>query len=378
LTQKPRIILTHEQHRGKDVIALRFEYNISLIQKVKLLKGVKWSQSKKFWYIDKELFKLPVVFDTLKEWAYVDYSALRTKRQKTQTQPKAETKRVYKVKTEIPKSFIDTLEQRRYSESTKGIYIKYFRDFVRHFKDREPDSITPQEINEYIVKLITEYNISPSQQNQRINAIKFYYEKVLGKEQMYFDIKRPKKERRVPDVLSTDEVKNMIESTDNLKHKSIISLLYSAGLRRSELINLKLTDIQSNRMLIKVRNAKGKKDRYVGLSKHMLTLLREYYKIYRPKVYVFEGKNGDKYSENSVLKVVKTAARRAGIKRNITPHMLRHSFATHHLEKGTDLRYIQEFLGHNSSKTTEIYTHVAKTDYTKFTNPLDNLYNDSG
>jgi len=376
LTPKPKIILTPGQHRGKAIVAIRFDYNTDIIKKVKTIKGTKWSQSNKFWYVDKDVFNLSVLFETLKDLAYIDYSALKTK-QVTKTFHKQKSINTRKTKRDIPAIFLDTLEQKRYSNSTKEIYSSYFEDFVKHFNGKDLNSITPQEINNYIVELIKRYDISTSQQNQRINAIKFYYEKVLGREKMYFDIKRPKKEKKIPDVLSTTEIKNMIDVTGNLKHKCIISLLYSAGLRRSELVNLKLTDILSDRMLIKVRNSKGKKDRYVGLSKYMLNLLREYYKIYRPKTYVVEGKYEKKYSEESVLKVVKKAARKAGIKRNITPHMLRHSFATHHLERGTDLRYIQEFLGHNSSKTTEIYTHVAKTDYTKFTNPLDTLYNDT-
>ena len=177
-------------------------------------------------------------------------------------------------------------------------------------------------------------------------------------------------------MLSTAEIKLMIDKTSNIKHKSIISALYSAGLRRSELLNLKLTDILSDQMQIKIRNSKGNKDRYVGLSKHLLQLLREYFREYNPKEWLIEGQKGGKYSAESILKVVKTSAKKAGITRNVNAHMLRHSFATHHLESGTDLRYIQEFLGHSSSKTTEVYTHVAKTDFSKFKNPLDEIYND--
>ena len=218
--------------------------------------------------------------------------------------------------------------------------------------------------------------MSASQQNQRINSIKFYYEKVLGYDKLYYKIERPKKKHALPNVLSVGEVKKIIDSTRNIKHKCIISLLYSAGLRRSELINLKLDSILTGQMQIKITNSKGDKDRYVGLSAHLLKLLREYYKEFKPKEWLIEGKNGEQYSATSVLNVVKQAAKKAGISRRVTPHMFRHSFATHHLESGTDLRYIQEFLGHSSSKTTEIYTHVAKTDFSKFRNPLDSMYED--
>ncbi len=374
LTLKPKILLKYDEHRGAKIVALYFTYDKSLIDRVKQIDGMRWSQSKKCWYIKEKEFHLSQVFNFLKDIVYLDYSLLK----KINTGKKEKkVQKLIKSKVILPQSYIDNLDIRRYSKSTKKTYINYFKDFIRSFPDRDLESITANEINAYILKLIREKNISPSQQNQHINAIKFYYDKVLGREKLYIDIKRPIKKRIMPNVLSVDEIKQMIDITKNLKHKCIISLLYSAGLRRSELINLKISDILSGKMLIKIRQSKGKKDRYVGLSKYLLHLLREYYKIYKPKEWIFEGQTGGRYSAESVGKIITKAAIRAGIKRRVTPHMLRHSFATHHLENGTDLRYIQEFLGHNSSKTTEIYTHVAKTDFIKFRNPLDEMYNDS-
>ena len=163
----------------------------------------------------------------------------------------------------------------------------------------------------------------------------------------------------------------MIEVTSNLKHKCIISLLYSAGLRRSELLNLKLSDIDSKRMMISVENAKGGKDRMTILSKSLLEDLRNYYKEYKPQVFLFEGNKKEKYGETSLVKVVKMAAKRAKINKRVTPHMLRHSFATHLLEQGVDLRYIQTLLGHNSSKTTEVYTYVATSSFNNIKDLLD-------
>jgi len=187
----------------------------------------------------------------------------------------------------------------------------------------------------------------------------------------FYTIERPRKKEKLPKVISKQEVLRMIAVSTNSKHKCIISLLYSSGLRRSELLNLTLSDIESDRMLIRVEGAKGNKDRYTLLSEKILVDLRIYFKIYRPKKYLFEGLKGGKYSSNSVLKVVKKAAEKAAINKRVTPHILRHSFATHLLENGTDLRYIQELLGHNSSKTTEVYTHVAKNNFNKIKNPLD-------
>ncbi len=178
-------------------------------------------------------------------------------------------------------------------------------------------------------------------------------------------------QHKLPKVLSKSEVKRMIENTENIKHKCILALLYSTGLRRSELLSLRLMDIDSERMVINIKGAKGKKDRISLLSNDMLKMLREYYKKYTPKEYLFEGANGKQYSETSVSKILKNAAKRAGIRKNVTPHMLRHSFDTHLLEQGTDLRYIQELLGHKSSKTTEIYTHISIKAIENIKNPLD-------
>jgi site-specific recombinase XerD len=166
--------------------------------------------------------------------------------------------------------------------------------------------------------------------------------------------------------------------TNNIKHKTLIALIYSCGLRRSEAINMRISDIDSQRMLIKIRGAKGKKDRYVQLAEGTLQLLRKYYIKEKPKNYLFEGQQGEQYSSTSISNVLKNSAKKAGIKKRVYPHILRHSFATHHLEQGTDLRFIQEWLGHESSKTTEIYTHVSKTDFSKFKNPLDDINYDDG
>jgi len=369
---KSKIILEPGNHQGKDVVFVKFPFDSELEKAVNLIDGARWSPDENAWYIHKSKFNLNSIFNKLKQFSFIDYSALMYK-------PPLKAERIIvktvKQKVNFPKSYLNKLDQRRYSNSTKSTYVNYFSDFIRYFKDVDLNSIGVDEINNYILSLIKESNISASQQNQRINAIKFYYEKVLGKEKKFYNIERPIKSRTLPNVLSASEIKMMIDHTGNIKHKCIISLLYSGGLRRSELSNLRLNDILSQRMLIKIQNSKGNMDRYVGLSEFMLKLLRQYYKVYKPKEWLIEGQRGERYSGTSILKVVKTSANNAGISRRVTPHMLRHSFATHHLEKGTDLRYIQEFLGHSSTKTTEIYTHVARTDFSKFKNPLDEIYN---
>jgi len=245
-----------------------------------------------------------------------------------------------------------------------------FEHFINYFKEIELLEIDEEMIRGYLQTLVLEKK-SDSYINQMINSVKFYYEVVLGMPNRFYSVERPRKRETLPKVISKEEVKLIIENTNNIKHKCIVSLLYSAGLRRGELIDLKLTDIDSKRMVINVRQGKGNKDRITLLSPSVLEDLRTYFKEWKPKLYLFEGQNGNKYSAQSVAKVVKNAAKNAKIKVDITPHILRHSFATHLLENGTNIRYIQALLGHSSTRTTEIYTHVATNNIQAIKSPLD-------
>lgn len=206
-----------------------------------------------------------------------------------------------------------------------------------------------------------------------INSIKFYYEVVMEMPNRFYSIERPIKSEALPKVISLEEVQLIINNTNNIKHKCIVSLLYSAGLRRSELLNLKLEDIDSKRMVITVKHGKGNKDRLTILSPTVLADLRIYYKEWGPKTYLFESPKRGKYSPASIIKIIKNAAKKGRIRKNITPHMFRHSFATHLLENGTDLRYIQVLLGHSSTRTTEVYTQVAIHNIKTIISPIDIL-----
>jgi integrase/recombinase XerD len=327
------------------------------------------------WYVPAIKFNLITLLNKLGPLAFIDYSSLGENQVVTRVNDNLIMQK--EVRPELPAGYLELLEQKRYSSPTIKTYTCYFQDFLIHFNGRNLRDIGVEEINDYILSLIRKRDISHSQQNQRINAIKFYYEKVLGYEKQYYGIERPRKEFRLPDVLSKEEIAAMIVGTENIKHKCLIVMIYSCGLRRSEVINLRIGDIDSRRMLIKICGAKGKKDRYVQLAKGALDLLRRYYKEYRPSVWLFEGQKGGQYSAESIVRIVKKAGLKAGVKKSVYPHILRHSFATHHLEQGTDLRYIQVWLGHSSSKTTERYTHVSQADFTRFRNPLDDITDDS-
>ncbi len=261
---------------------------------------------------------------------------------------------------------------KRYSLNTLRSYRSAFIVFLGWCGSRMPLDLSQQDILDYMTLRIAHGHISEAYQNLIINAIKFYFEKVENQPRTIYAIPRPKKHQILPKSLDKEEVKNMISKTVNIKHKCLIMLLYGCGLRLGEVIQLIPQDIDSKRMVIHIRRAKGKKDRDVPLPVSLLNTLREYFRTNRPLTWLFEGQNlGEPYSNRSVQMVVKQAAQRAGIERPVTAHMLRHSYATHLMESGIDLRYIQDSLGHASIKTTEIYTHVARPK--KPHSPLDDL-----
>lgn len=259
-----------------------------------------------------------------------------------------------------------------YSNSTVKTYIACLTYFKKYFYKIEIDQLTKDDIIEYLFYLIKN-NYSKSTQNQHINAIKFYFEKCLGKKREYYLIERPRKEKKLPTVLSKNEIQLLFGNTHNLKHLTILAVIYSCGLRISELINISLNDIDNNRMIIHIRKGKGNKDRQVQLTNQVLELLRMYYKKYLPVNYLIVGQNGGKYSTTSIQKIIKKSALKARIYKKVTPHTLRHSFATHLLENGTDIRFIQKILGHSDIKTTQIYTHVSNAQLKNIQNPSDSL-----
>jgi site-specific recombinase XerD len=268
----------------------------------------------------------------------------------------------------------DQLKMKRYSENTIKVYKEQIIKFFNYYPDTEPANLTDENVKEYILFLIRKKKISFSYQKQVISAIKFYFEKILRREtkKYYFDMPR-KQEEKLPVVLSKNEVKKIIDCTYNLKHKTILSTIYSAGLRLSEVVNLKIADIDSDRKLIYVRGGKGKKDRTTLLADELLRLLRKYFQQYKPVYWLFEGKSRKRYAKRSVQNIFKSSLQKANINKNASVHTLRHSFATHLLEGGEDLRYIQKILGHKNIKTTEIYTHITSVGMKNIKSPLDEI-----
>nr|WP_319266414.1 site-specific integrase [uncultured Draconibacterium sp.] len=372
MNTRPQIKLESGEHRKQEVILVNFAHHQAITNRLKELFAARWSSSLSCWTIIKADFKLSRFFEAFSELAYIDYSALKIKT-KSEVPEKAKRDYSHRSATKLPKGYLELLKQKRYSKSTSKTYSAYFKDFMHYFEERDLAELRVEEINAYLLELINKWDITTSEQNQRINAIKFFYEKVLGKGRHVYEIERPRTETLLPDVLSKEEVGDILKSTKNLKHKTLLSAIYSCGLRRSEVVNLQITHIDSKRMMIKIKGAKGKKDRYVQLSPGLLEMLRKYYTQYKPKVWLFEGQTGGRYGAESISKLLKAAAYRAGIKRRVHVHMLRHSFATHQLEQGVDIRYIQAWLGHESVKTTQRYTHVTEHNFKNFKNPLDEL-----
>lgn len=264
------------------------------------------------------------------------------------------------------KKIIKICEQKfiylNYSPRTRDNYLSHIKKFLNNFANKQVIHLSAKDFQSYLDNYIFS---SISQQNQVINAVKFLYKEILNKKYDKVSFKRPKSEKKLPRVIDHNHIINQLSKIKNLKHKSILTLTYSVGLRVSEITNLKIEDIDSKRMLIYIKNAKGKKDRIVPLSKNVLELLREYYKEFKPKEYLFNGQNSNQYSIQSCQKLYKKY-----IDENTSIHTLRHSSATNLLENGTDLRVIQKILGHSSSKTTEIYTHVSNQVLSKVYLPI--------
>lgn len=271
------------------------------------------------------------------------------------------------------KKYIELLRLKNYSENTISVYRNWFSIFLKNFPDKKPSAITKEEIMELLMRYKNSKAWSATGQNQLVSSIKFFYEKVLNRTVEMYEIPRAQKPFQLPTVFAEEEIKKIILATENLKHRTMICLAYAGGLRVSEIVNLKLKDIDSKRMVITLRQGKGKKDRQVMLSEKLLILFREYFKEYKPVVWLFEGVKNMQYSARSVQEVIQQAKKKAGVNKKGSIHALRHSFATHLLEGGTDLLSIKALLGHNSLRTTMVYTHVSKKHLSKIQSPLDKL-----
>lgn len=368
------IKLTKQWIRDKSFFVLTLANDNNLTELCNSI-GARYIKNNKHWILKNTPTNLTTILNRFKGIAWIDGSGIFTKRATTLTVSEMKiTKGGKRAKSNlVPKAYTDLLTRKRYSESTKRTYPPLFNNFLNHFHPKSPVAITDQEIKDYLQECIEKRKISISLQNQIINSIKFYYEKVMTGEKKTYWIDRPKKEKKLPQIVSEPDIIKIIVAAKNLKHQCIIGIIYSAGLRRSEVLNLRIADISFDRKQVYIRSGKGKKDRVSLLSDRMAVGLHKYLSAFKPKYWLFESHTHGRYSASSVGKIITRACKNAGIPR-ITPHVLRHSFATHLMDHGTDTRIIQKLLGHSKLETTAIYTHVSQKDFHKIKSPLDNIF----
>lgn len=378
----PKIELRAQKHGNAALITFySTQMDPDVIDRIKSYPGIRYHQEQGTWYVRYS----PDVIDQLRShfqgYAYLDYSDLWGKKRKI-VEYNSSPRKSQKICALPPlheayitnlDQFKEYMERMRYSENTINSYAEAVRQFLRFTGEKPLESIELSDIEQFNTSYILKNGFSASYQNQVINGIKLFFSRIHS---VKFDVdalERPKKQLKLPVVLSLEEVERMLNSVRNLKHRCMLTMIYSNGLRIGELINLKIEDIDSNRMLIHIRQAKGFKDRIVPLAPTALALLRDYYKHYKPTEYLFNGATSIQYSRRSLQNIFRAAVANAGIRKKCTLHTLRHSYATHLLESGINLRYIQELLGHNSPKTTQIYTHVSTEDSRKVVSPLEKM-----
>lgn len=389
-------------HNNTECIGFYYSSNRLLNAIIKKIPGTKWSQTNKCWYVLLSRENYNAFIKAIGNKATIDNSLLKQylqrKNKVTSTLPARKPSVNNKTLTSNAKilaspslhlisnqnmdalnAMMQQLRLKAYSQSTLRTYRSEFCQLLQTIKQRDVNTLTADELKRYMVYAIEIEKISENTAHSRLNALKFYFEQVLGREKFFWEIPRPKKKQQLPKIISEEKILEGLMAVGNVKHRAILLLAYSAGLRVSEVTNLKITDINSDRMQLTINEAKGKKDRVVMLSKTILELLREYYRLYKPKNWLFEGQfAGEPYSTRSAQLLFKAAYKTLNLPPQCSFHSLRHSYATHLLESGTDITYIQKLLGHNDIKTTLRYTHVSNRDISQIESPLDKIMRKKG
>ncbi|QXP74648.1 tyrosine-type recombinase/integrase [Tenacibaculum sp. HL-MS23] len=370
-TPKKVISVKKTLHRKKVVLLLTFKYDDVIINHIRSLKKFTWSKTLQGWvspFTDKTFSDIQHLLSDIAD-IKVDESVTK----KLYHRGVKTERKLTSANKEIIRNYVKYLRGKRYSESTVLTYFTFIADFIDFSQPAPIESLTNKNVELFIEAIFITRNYSISSQRQFISALKLfvvYYPKCNIES---LTLERPKTSRKLPSVLSQQEVVTLLQVTKNLKHRAILAMLYSAGLRIGELTKLELRHIDVTRRQLFVQNGKGRKDRYVILADSFLPLLQNYISTYVPKRFFVESPTGTKYSESSIRKFLHTSTRLANIKKHVTPHTLRHSYATHLLENGIGLRHIQELLGHAKPETTMIYTHVAKKDLLEIKSPLDTI-----
>jgi integrase/recombinase XerD len=384
------IIAERVIHKGEGRIAFRFAYDAELIAILKKLPEARWSSNMKCWHIAESSDVIVLLLKAFYSKAYIDYTSLKLSiaekigLKKESEQIKQDRRATGVFEMELPQlsekrnedimMYRRWLESNRYPESTVQTYCAMMTKFLRFVSPKSASECTSDDLIRIVEEYILPNGLSYSFQNQMISSVMKFYGNIYMTVIDPGNIGRPRTRPQLPNVLSKEDVKKILFSPSIEKHRVMLSLIYACGLRRSELLKLKPEDIVRGQKLLRVRQSKGFQDRIVPISDKTIEMVDIYLKRYKPLRYLFEGQwPGEMYSASSLEKVLKTACSRSGLRSEISLHWLRHSYATHLLEAGTDLRYIQELLGHSSSRTTEIYTHVTEKSIQKIRSPFDYL-----
>ncbi|MBP8115594.1 MAG: site-specific integrase [Chitinophagaceae bacterium] len=390
------VVLKPLLHRNQECIGIYYAKHTGIEKAIRKLADLKWSKTQACWYIPLTETGYHALVKILKPVATIDNSALQqylqTRKKVTATLPDAQKVsaavinparkplalspawQLSAANLAALESFVQLLQLKAYSKSTIATYRNEFIQLLKLLKDKPVDALTVEDLKRYMSYVLVKERISENTAHSRLNALKFYFEQVLVREKFFWEIPRPKKVQKLPKVISEEKILEGMLKIKNLKHKTLLLLAYSAGMRVSEVVKLKIADINSDRMQININHAKGKKDRVVTLSKSILPYLREYYLKYKPADWLFEGTDHkEHYSARSAQLVFKEAYKKLGLPAQCSFHSLRHSYATHLLESGTDISYIQKLLGHSDIKTTLRYTQISKKDIGHIESPLDRV-----
>jgi integrase/recombinase XerD len=365
------IILKNDTFQKLPVIRLEFPYDFNLKEIVKCFPECRWHIKERVWAVPYTGTQVSALLEYFKDkQVWLDYSLLK-KVELPEKYPDLPLLDAH-LQREIQR-FRDWLRNRRYSESTIKTYSDAVALFFRFLENKVPAEITNEDLEVFNRDYIIRRKHSVSYQSQVINGVKLYFGILEDRHLDPEIIKRPKRPKTLPNVLSKEEVMAILQALSNTKHRFMLLLLYSCGLRRGELLNLRVTDIHTDRGIVTVKRGKGNKDRIVRFPGMLKPHLNSYLNTYKPENYLIEGQGGGKYGDRSLAEVLNNAVKKAGIKKSVTPHWLRHSYATHLHEGGTDIRYIQELLGHQSSRTTEIYTHVSNREIREIRSPIEDM-----
>lgn len=387
------ITLKPFHHHSGEQIGIYFQNNLSINILIKTKAAGKWSQTGKCWYVPMSREALGRLKKSLQEFAIFDWELLKKYLEEKKNKPPITTShKTYRMelgkKSDLIKPVADIkltnnhvlpdmkkhLQLKGYSASTIKTYTNEMAVFLKTIKNNAADEFNTKRLKDYLSYCAATLKLTENTLHSRMNALKFYYEQVLNRSKFFWEIPRPKKPVQLPKVLSKEEIALLLRSIENIKHKTMIMLGYGCGLRVSEITGLRLIDVDENRRLLMIKKGKGKKDRVISLSPAMLAILKDYTEKYNPVNYLFEGQSpGSSYSVRSLESIIHTAKEKVGIKKAGSMHMLRHSFATHLLDKGTDVVFIQRLLGHNDIKTTLRYLHVTNKDILNILSPIEDI-----